>query len=240
MRFYTAAFISALGLTQAGCLPAAPIVIGAAGTGAYLTAQERDVRQGVVDNKISLHIKGKLADKRFAYLTSINIDVLNGDVLLTGIVPTADAGGEVLDIVRRTPDVKNIYNELFVAPAYPASRKAKDTWLATKIKGRLFGDSQIYQVNYMISVVNSHVYVFGLALSDEEHAHVIHTLRTTPGVAQVHDYITLAESARIDVPPEEAEAMRKQGRSFMRSVNEYMPSLPKQGTQAPNMVPDDM
>lgn len=218
-----------------GCL--APLAIGAVGTGAYFGSQERGFSQGIHDSKIKLSLKKRLTETDANYFTSISADVLNGDVLLTGIVPTTTAGGEVLDIVRRTPDVKNIYNELFVAPGYPASRKAKDTWLATKIKGRLFTEKEVYQVNYMLSVVNSHVYVLGLAQSDAEHAHVIHVLRTTPGVAKVHDYITLAPSAQVQVPREEAGALAIQQRDM--SWREKMENFWKNDakTQAPDMLP---
>lgn len=216
-------FVAAAGVSQSGCL--LPLAVGAAGTGAYLGVQERGAKQALTDNKISLHIKKRLTETKGSYFSSISADVLHGNVLLSGIVPTAEAGGEVLDIVRRTPDVKNIYNELFVAPAYPASRKAKDVWLATKIKARLFGEREVYQVNYILSVVNSHVYVLGLAGSDAEHAHVVHVLRTTPGVAQVHDYIQLAPSAIVEVPPEEAQALENQRRSLFKE-REVPPLLP--------------
>jgi len=220
------AFVTAMSLAQSGCL--APLALGALGTGTYLGVQERGAKQAVTDSKISLHIKKRLTEADGSYFTSVSADVLHGNVLLTGIVPTAEAGGQVLDLTRRTPDVKNIYNELFVAPAYPASRKAKDVWLATKIKARLFGEKSVYQVNYILSVVNSHVYVLGLASSDAEHAHVVHVLRTTPGVAQVHDYIQLAPSAVVDVPPEEAQAIENQKRSLLGT------------TEAPPLLPDDL
>lgn len=212
-----------------GC--ATPVVLGAAGTSAYLASQERGFNQSIHDSAIDLHLKKRLTESNVDYFTSIGADVLNGEVLLTGIVPHAQAGAEVLEIARRTPHVRNIYNELFVAPAYPATRKAKDTWLATKIKGRLFTEKNVYQVNYMLSVVNSHVYVLGLAQSDAEHAHVIHVLRTTPGVAKVHDYIMLKQEDRNDegAPQHQNSKWRSKLEKFWRE---------DAVKQAPDMLPE--
>lgn len=172
-----------------GC--AAPVVLGAAATAGYIGLQNRPTSQIATDTEIKLRIKDALAQTRSNYFTDINVDVFYGNVLLTGVVPTTAEGDVVLDIARRTPNVGKVYNELFVGSAYTVSQKAKDAWISAQIQPRLLGAKDAYPLNYLISVVNNHVYILGDALTQGEKDHVLHILRTTRGVQQVHDYLVI-------------------------------------------------
>lgn len=171
----------------AGC--AAPMVLGAAATGGYVGLQNRPTRQIAADTEVKVRIKDALVQSQFTYLTDIGIDVFYGNVLLSGVVPSNAEGERVLDTIRRTTGVKKVYNELFVGAAYTTGQKAKDAWIAAQIQPRLLGAKDAYPLNYLITVVNNHVYIMGDTLTAGEKDHVLHILRTTRGVQQVHDYL---------------------------------------------------
>lgn len=192
MRISSAAFVwCASTALLTGC--AAPLVAGMAGVGGYVVLQERNAKQTLVDTSITTHIKERLTSANFKFFTDVKIDVFYNDVLLTGIVEGREIGEQVLNIVKETPDVGKIYNELFVGGNYTAKLKAKDAWITAQIQPRLLTDRHAFPINYQISVVNSHVYVMGVARSPEEHEHMLHVLRTTKGVEMVHDYIKVEE-----------------------------------------------
>ncbi|PZP39670.1 MAG: hypothetical protein DI585_03255 [Pseudomonas fluorescens] len=190
----------------AGC---APVVMGAAAGAGYVGLQNRTSKQVASDTEVKVRIKDNLTQAKFAYLSDIGIDVFYGDALLTGVVPTNAEGDRVLDIVRRSPGVKKVYNELFVGSAYTAGQKAKDSWIAAQIQPRLLGARDAYPLNYLITVVNAHVYIMGDTETIGEKDHVIHILRTTRGVVQVHDYLTVkgvnANDERANVVPTDRE-----------------------------------
>ncbi|PIZ29764.1 MAG: hypothetical protein COY40_06245 [Alphaproteobacteria bacterium CG_4_10_14_0_8_um_filter_53_9] len=186
--FLRSVLLGATALTATGC---APVIMGGAATAGYIGLQDRPVTQTAEDTKIKVSIKDRLTQTNTAYLTQIGIDVFYGDVLLTGVVPTTDEGERVLNIVRATPSVKKIYNELFVGSSYSLKQKASDTWVSAQLQPRLLAAKDAYPLNYLLSVVNGHVYVIGTVSSAEEHEHVLHILRTTKGVRQVHDYLTI-------------------------------------------------
>lgn len=175
-----------------------PVALGA-GAG-YVGLQDRPVGQTTEDTGLKIGLKNNLAKVNGRWLTDIGIDVYYGDVLLTGIVATRDEGEKVLDIVRRTEGVKRVYNELFVGAAYSAAQRTRDGWIAAQVQPRLFGAQDAYPLNYLITVVNNHVYIMGSVGSSAEHEHVLHVLRTTRGVAQVHDYLTLTNSNTVGQP----------------------------------------
>lgn len=173
----------------AGC--AAPLVLGAAAGAGYVGLQNRPTEQIAADTEVKVRIKDQLTQAQFAYLTDVGVDVFYGNVLLTGVVPTNAEGERVLEAVRRVPGVKKVYNELFVGSAYTASQKAKDAWISTQIQPRLLGAKDAYPLNYLITVVNNHVYIMGDTFNAGEKDHVLHILRTTRGVQQVHDYLVI-------------------------------------------------
>lgn len=190
LRTTTLAVTVALASTMlSGC--AAPLVVGAAASAGYIGLQNRPTRQIAADSEIKAAIKQQLASSNFAYLTDVGIDVFYADVLLTGVVPTNAEGERVLDVVRKTSGVKKVYNELFVGAAYTTSQKAKDAWIATQIQPRLLGAKDAYPLNYLITTVNNHVYIMGDTATQGEKDHVLHILRTTRGVQQVHDYLVI-------------------------------------------------
>lgn len=192
-KFATLALATALSTQLAAC--PAPLLVGAAATGAFIGLQERDAAQVAKDTNTKIFIKDKLTSTNFKYLSNITVNVFEGDVLLTGIVPDREAGEHVLALSRSTPNVQRVYNELLVGATYPKQQKARDIWVSTQIKPRLLGNRQTFPINYNVSVVNGHVYIIGYATSDVEHEHVLHVLRTTQGVVQVHDYLRILQNS---------------------------------------------
>lgn len=178
-----------LATSLSGCV--VPVVAGGAAAAGYVGLQDRPAAQIAKDTDIKLSIKKHLADKKFEYVADIGVDVYYNDVLLTGIVPDAAGGEQVLEIARRTEGVKRVYNELFVGAKYSMRQKASDAWVLAQIQPRLLGSENAFPLNYLISVVNGHVYVLGSVSGSEEHRHTLHILRTTRGVKQVHDYLVM-------------------------------------------------
>ncbi|MBI1308556.1 MAG: BON domain-containing protein [Proteobacteria bacterium] len=189
---YLATLFPLLVLTACG----APLVLGAAATAGYVGLQDRPSAQVAIDAGIKTRIKGYLAETEYNYLTDIGIDVYYNDVLVTGVVPTQADGEKVIGVVKATQGVKKVYNELFVGAEYSTGQRAKDAWIAAQIQPRLIGTKGVYPLNYLVTVVNNHVYAIGSCETAVEHTHVLHILRTTKGVQQVHDYLVI-------LPPEE-------------------------------------
>ena len=185
----TLAVLVASSTTLAGC--GVPLILGAAAGAGYVGLQDRPSKQVAADTAVKVRITDRLTSLKWEYLTDIGIDVFYGDVLLTGVLPSAAEGEQVLEVIRQTAGVKKVYNELFVGGAYTTAQKAKDAWISAQIQPRLIGTKDVFPLNYLITVVNNHVYVMGTTSTAAEKQHVLHLLRTTRGVQQVHDYLTI-------------------------------------------------
>lgn len=187
LTLWSAALGTALTLSACGV----PLVMGAAGGAAYVGLQNRPTKQVAADSQVKVRIISMLAQRDYRFLGDVGVDVFYNDVLVTGVVPTRALGEEIINLISKTQGVRKVYNELFVGDAYTTSQRAKDAWIAAQIKPRLIGTKGVYPLNYMISVVNNHVYALGSVSTAEERNNVLHLLRTTGGVTKVHDYLVI-------------------------------------------------
>ena len=176
-----------LTLTQ-GCVP---ILVGGVAAAGYMTAQERGAKTAVMDTKIMAHIKDRLTAKNYKLLTQVEVEVLQGNVLLTGVVSDQKTREEVEKVVRSVPDVKSVYNELFSDGIYPSKQYAEDSYVLAQLKGRMLAAKDVFSINYMIKVVNGHAYVLGLSETQSEMERVMHIVRTTKGVKKVVNYVRI-------------------------------------------------
>jgi len=188
MKIQHLSLLLAVSFSTTACAPA---IVGGFATAGYLGAQERGAKAAVLDTKVKTHIKDKLTQIDYHYLTQAEVVVLQGNVLLTGVVKDEQARAEIERVVRSVPGVKSVYNELYSDGFYATSQYTKDSWLSTQVKGRLFAAKDVYSINYFVRVVNSTVYIMGLAETQSEMERVLHLARITKGVKSVVNYIHL-------------------------------------------------
>lgn len=191
--FFKALSVSVLCLSLTGCFP---FLVGGVATASYLASQERGAKAALIDTKIKAHIKDKLTNEDYRLLTAVEVTVLEGDVLLTGVVKSSEQKGLVDRITRGIPDVKNVYNELFFDGVYSAKQYADDSLVATSVRGKLLAAKDVYSINYMVNVTNSVVYIMGVAETDSEKERVLHIVRTTKGVDRVVDFVKKKDDAK--------------------------------------------
>lgn len=206
-------------LLLSGC--GVPLVLGAGAAAGYVGLQTRPSGQVAADTDTKVRVKAALASKDYRFLGDIGTDVFYNDVLVTGVVPTRAEGEQVIALIQSTTGVRKVYNELFVGDAYTTAQRAKDAWIATQIKPRLIGTNGVYPLNYMISVVNNHVYALGSVSSADERNNVLHLLRTTPGVAQVHDYLVIVSPTPDGRPNMVNQGNQEDGGLTRRSPNPF-------------------
>ena len=68
--------------------------------------------QNVDDTKITSEVKTKLAGDKMASLTRVSVTTVNGNVSLTGVVPTATDRARAEDLARRVTGVTQVTNNL--------------------------------------------------------------------------------------------------------------------------------
>lgn len=165
-----------------GC---APIIVAGAGTAAVAAHDRRTVGAFIDDQAIEVKVRNAIhADETLRKQAHINITSVNGIVLLSGEAPTAEARDQVLDRARTVAGIRQIVNEIQVAPAATFASRSHDTWLTTKVKTNLVRVDDIDSTRVKVVTENDVVYLLGLVTKREADS-ATEAARTVSGVARV-------------------------------------------------------
>lgn len=189
-----------------GCLPV--IFTGAAGSVVEL-AKDRKAGDALTDVRISTAIKGQLVKKGFrALYTKIKIEVIQGRVLLTGVIEKEEDAITAVQVAWEQEGVIEVINELTVNKS---SRKfnlvqyTRDTMITSQIKSKTFMNRDIKFVNYTVITLNDVVYLFGIARSEEELEKVAAIAAGIHGVEKVVSHVKVQLLAKKTKPQPEGE-----------------------------------
>jgi len=119
--------------------------------------------------KLTADVIGKLGKE----VISINADVYEQDVMLTGAVEKAEVKAKAEELTRAVKGVKKIYNDMLVIPAIDQKKGAvegfvDDTVIEGKINALLLDAKGVNVTNFRWRSVGGRVFLFGRALSKEE------------------------------------------------------------------------
>ncbi len=173
--------MTAVMLSQSGCVP---LMVGGAIAGGAAVATDRRTAGAQLDDEV-IEDKSALAiNERFKGDFHVNVTSFNGVVLLTGEVPADAAKVDIEKMLRSTPKVRAVQNELLVGPVTSLSSRSNDTFITSKVKSR-FVEAAKFQINYVKVVTErSTVYLMGIVRPDEGTA-AAEIARTTDGVQRV-------------------------------------------------------
>jgi len=174
------ALASALAVLN-GC---APVVIGAAGAGAYSSLEDRRTTGTQIDDEsIEVRASNRVSD-RFGSTVHVNVTSYNRQALLTGEVPDEKARTEVEKIVRAVPTVRDVTNDLQVAGISSYGARGNDSYLTTKVRGRLLDTKRVSPVHVKVVTEASVVYLMGV-VTEQEADEAVDITRNTGGVRKV-------------------------------------------------------
>lgn len=150
-----------------------------------IDAGKRSFGEYVDDRRLRTVIKVNIK-KADPQLDKANIDVhsFNAVVLLTGEVPTKELRELAGETARNVNKVRQVYNELKIAPNTKFPSRANDTWIKSRIKSKLFFNRDIESDRVEVIVEDNTVYLMGL-MSEMQANKITEVVRTTPGVNKV-------------------------------------------------------
>lgn len=172
----------------------APVIIGGAAVVGSSVVQEKGVSGNITDSQISTKIKVALYQYDPNLYHYANVSVQNGEVMLTGNVPTSEMQLEAVKISWDTKGVKRVIDNMTVAKEATVGLYAKDTWITTQIKTQLLFEQDIQSINYSIKTVGGNVYLMGVAQDQTELDRVVEVARHIQGVKKVISYVRVKDT----------------------------------------------
>lgn len=173
-----------LALLLNGC--AAPLFIGgAAVTGVAVAKDRRTAGTMLDDERIELNILSEVArDQELVDRGHLNVTSYNGIVLLTGEVEEAALSQRIATLARKVNKVREVKNELRIAPPSDAASRSHDTVLTSRVKSRLVTDDSVDGTAIKVVTEQGTVYLMGL-VSPAEAASAVKLTRNTEGVLRI-------------------------------------------------------
>ncbi|SFH55776.1 Osmotically-inducible protein OsmY, contains BON domain [Nitrosospira sp. Nsp14] len=161
------------------------VAAGAAtvGTGVAVSQDRRTggmlVEDQNIESKSNRRISEKMGDN-----AHVNVTSFNRNVLLTGEVSSESVRKEIEQAVKGVEHVRNVVNEIAVAPVSSFTSRSNDALITSKVKGR-FMDGGKFQINHVkVITEDSVVYLLGIVNADEAGS-AVDIARSTNGVRKV-------------------------------------------------------
>ena len=155
--------------------------------------EERSFNNFVEDTIILAQLKNIYFSNNEKIFFNVSVEVIEGKVLLTGAVDQIDERIEATKLAWGIEGVNEVINEIQISNDEGILDYADDLIMKTKINAKLLLDKDILNLNYSVEVVNSIVYLIGIAQSQEELNSVINISESTYGVQNVINYVRLKD-----------------------------------------------
>ena len=135
--------------------------------------EDRSAGDIAKDAEIKAAITTKVIDKLGTEVISLNSDVYEQDVMLTGAVETEDLKSRAGKLAASVKGVKKTYNEILVIKDIDkkkgtAENFVDDTVIENKINALLLDGEGVNVTNFRWRAVGGNVFLFGRALSKAE------------------------------------------------------------------------
>jgi len=171
-----------------GCSPANILATGGA-TGMVVAEGDRSLGTVVDDATIKINIAAKFIDSPDNLFVDVNTTVLQGRVLLTGLVDNQEIR---IDAVRRVWEVKGInevVNEIQIGNRSSLKEYAEDVWITTQIKGLAARTLGLRSIAYNIETIKGKVYIAGITTHPDQLEKLIEVSKNIKGVTEIINYV---------------------------------------------------
>jgi len=147
--------------------------VGRFGTGVDITFDPRTIGMQIDDTIMQKNLSARLAltDKR--YFLSIQSEVIDGRIFLSGRVQEPEEKIKITKIAWETKGVRSVKNAITIKGQSNFKNTAKDILITSQLRSALIFNKQTKARNYTLETINQNVYIFGIAFDENEKKAVI-------------------------------------------------------------------
>jgi len=185
-------FLLIVSMALFSCTPA-NVLVGGAGTGMVVAEGDRSLGTVVDDATIKVNIAGKFINSDHNLFVDISTTVLEGRVLLTGLVDNQEIRIDAVRKVWEVEGVNEVINEIQVGNRASLKEYAQDIWITTQIKGLAAKTVGLRVISYNFETVQGTVYVAGITSRPEQLKDLLDVIKTVKGVKEIVNYVILIE-----------------------------------------------
>jgi osmotically-inducible protein OsmY len=192
-------FLVILGVIAAcsGAASCTTLALGAAAGVGIFAVQDRTIGEGIDDAAASHLVKTRLLRADRIAFQEVDVEVANGNLLLSGTTPTPWHRAEAQRIAYSVDTIDRVYNELVVGQPSSLGRDAWDEIITARIRARFAASRYVNAININIETFHGNVYLMGIARSEEELRYSADLASRVRGVRRVISFMEV----RVPPPP---------------------------------------
>ena len=162
------------------------------GTGVNITFDPRTIGMQIDDTIMQKNLSARLALADKKYFISVQSEVLDGRIFLSGKVAEPEDKIKITKMAWETKGVRSVKNTITIKGESNFKGTAKDILITSQLRTALIFNKKTKARNYTLETVNKNIYIFGIAMDDEEKKEVINEANKIYDVNKVIPSIYLA------------------------------------------------
>ena len=175
-----------------GCSPVGVLTSGGATT-MIVAEGDKSLGTAVDDATIKLNISRKFLISENNLFINIDTSVVEGMVLLTGIVENQESRIEAVKIVWEVGGVKEVINEIDIGDKTSIKEYANDVWITTQIKALAAKDIGLRSISYNIETIRGKVFLAGITSRPKQLETLVNIAKNVKGVREIVNYVVIKE-----------------------------------------------
>jgi osmotically-inducible protein OsmY len=162
------------------------------GAGVNITFDPRTIGMQIDDTIMQKNLNTRLALKEKKYFLSIQTEVLDGRIFLSGKVDEPEEKIKITKMAWETKGVRSVKNAITIKGESNFKSTTKDILITSQLRTALIFNKNTQARNYTLETVNKNIYIFGIAMNEEEKKEVINEANKIFDVKEVIPSIYLA------------------------------------------------
>ena len=167
------------------------------GTGVSVAFDPRSVGTQIDDSIMEKNLTARMILKDKKHLLNIKSKVLDGRIFLTGKVENPEDKLQLTKLAWETAGVRSVRNDIKIKEEFNFKQSAKDILITSQLRTAIILNKKIKASNYQIDTYKKKIFIYGIAITDDEKNEVLKEAREILDVNDVIASIILVENLRI-------------------------------------------
>ena len=147
--------------------------VGQFGAGVDITFDPRTIGMQIDDTIMQKNLVARLSLSEKKYFLSIQVEVLDGRIFLSGKVDKPEEKIKITKLAWETKGVREVKNAVTIKGNSNFKQTAKDILITSQLRTALILNKKTKARNYTLETINKKIYIFGIAMDNEEKKEVL-------------------------------------------------------------------
>ena len=166
--------------------------VGQFGAGVDITFDPRTIGMQIDDTIMQKNLNARLALSEKKYFLKVNTEVRDGNIFISGKVDEPEEKIKITKMAWETKGVRSVKNAITIKGQTTFKGTAKDILITSQLRSALIFNKKTKARNYTLETINKKIYIFGIAMDEEERKEVINEANKIYDIEKVIPSIYLA------------------------------------------------